>query len=179
LPALNDGFRALWEFVKNYLAPIMGNNFRLALEGIATLVATLITGFSQLVGFLNKAYTQMQNIVNLVNNNKSLFLGQAGLVGSLIGAFGGGKAAGGPVRSGTSYLVGENGPELFTPNASGMITPNNRLGGGNTTINLNVTGAIDPEGTARSIINVLNNSFYRGTGGANSLICADFWWLGY
>jgi hypothetical protein len=49
-----------------------------------------------------------------------------------------------------------------------MITPNNRLGGG-TTINLNVTGAIDPEGTARTIIDVLNNSFYRGTGGANSL----------
>ena len=169
LKPLNDGFRALWEFVKTYLAPLMGNNFRIALEGIATLVATLITGFSQLVGFLNKAYAQMTNIVNLVNQNKSLFLGQAGVVGSLIGAFGGGKAAGGPVRSGTSYLVGENGPELFTPNASGMITPNNRLGGGNTTINLNVTGAIDPEGTARSIIDVLNNSFYRGTGGANSL----------
>jgi hypothetical protein len=66
--------------------------------------------------------------------------------------------------------VGERGPELFTPNASGMITPNNRLGGSSgTIINLNVTGAIDPEGTARSIINVLNNSFYRGTGGANSL----------
>ena len=169
LKPLNDGFRALWEFVKTYLAPLMGNNFRIALEGIATLVATLITGFSQLVGFLNKAYAQMQNIVNLVNQNKSLFLGQAGLVGSLIGAFGGGKASGGAVRSGTSYLVGERGPEIFTPNASGMITPNNRLGGGNTTINLNVTGAIDPEGTARSIVNVLNNSFYRGTGGANSL----------
>jgi hypothetical protein len=51
-----------------------------------------------------------------------------------------------------------------------MITPNNRLGGGNTTINLNVSGAIDPEGTARSIINVLNNSFYRGTNGANNLV---------
>jgi hypothetical protein len=51
-----------------------------------------------------------------------------------------------------------------------MITPNNRLGGGGgSTININVTGAIDPEGTARSIINVLNNSFYRGTGGANTL----------
>jgi hypothetical protein len=64
--------------------------------------------------------------------------------------------------------VGERGPELFTPSSSGMITPNNRVGG-NTTINLNVTGAIDPEGTARTIIDVLNNSFYRGTGGANSL----------
>jgi hypothetical protein len=48
--------------------------------------------------------------------------------------------------------------------------PNNKLGGsGGSTININVTGAIDPEGTARSIINVLNNSFYRGTNGANSL----------
>ena len=171
LKPLNDGFRALWEFVKVYLAPLMGNNFRIALEGIATLVATLITGFSQLVGFLNKAYAQMQNIVNLVNNNKGLFLGQAGIVGSLIGAFGGGKAVGGPVTGGTSYLVGERGPELFTPNSSGMITPNNRLGGaGGNTINITVNGAIDSEGTARSIINVLNNSFYRGTGGATALV---------
>jgi hypothetical protein len=37
---------------------------------------------------------------------------------------------------------------------------------------LNVTGAIDPEGTARSIINALNSSFYRGTGGATALVVA-------
>ena len=128
LKPLNDGLRALFDFVKTYLAPLMGNNFRLALEGIATLVATLITGFSQLVGFLNKAYTQMQNIVNLVNNNKGLFLGQAGIVGSIIGAFGGGKATGGPVAGGTSYVVGEQGPELFTPSGNGFITPNNKNG---------------------------------------------------
>jgi len=33
------------------------------------------------------------------------------------------RAAGGPVTAGTSYLVGERGPELFTPGASGAITP--------------------------------------------------------
>jgi hypothetical protein len=170
LKPLNDGLRALFDFVKTYLAPLMGNNFRLALEGIATLVATLITGFSQLVGFLNKAYAQMQNIVNLVNNNKGLFLGQLGVVGSVIGAFGGGKATGGPVAGGTSYVVGEQGPELFTPSASGFITPNNKMGGStNNIFNITVNGAIDREGTARSIIDVLNNSFYRGTGGANNL----------
>jgi hypothetical protein len=38
-----------------------------------------------------------------------------------------------------------------------------------TTINLTVTGALDSEGTARTIVNTLNDSFYRGTGGANSL----------
>jgi hypothetical protein len=36
-------------------------------------------------------------------------------------------------------------------------------------ITINVNGAIDPEGTARTIVDTLNNSYYRGTGGANSL----------
>jgi hypothetical protein len=38
-----------------------------------------------------------------------------------------------------------------------------------TTINLTVTGAFDKEGTARTIVDTLNNSYYRGTGGATNL----------
>ena len=38
-----------------------------------------------------------------------------------------------------------------------------------TTINLTVNGAMDKEGTARTIIDTLNNSYYRGTGGATNL----------
>jgi len=38
-----------------------------------------------------------------------------------------------------------------------------------TVVNLTVNGAIDSEGTARTIVNTLNDSFYRGTGGASSL----------
>lgn len=40
------------------------------------------------------------------------------------------RASGGPVRANDSYIVGENGPELFSPNTSGMIVPNHQLGGG-------------------------------------------------
>ena len=36
-------------------------------------------------------------------------------------------------------------------------------------INLTVNGAVDAEGTARTIIKALNDSFYRGTGGASAL----------
>jgi phage gp45-like len=36
--------------------------------------------------------------------------------------------------------------------------------------NIYVTGAIDKEGTARTIYDVMNNSFYRGTGGAGNLV---------
>ena len=43
-------------------------------------------------------------------------------------AFGGAKAGGGPVSSGTAYLVGEQGPELFVPNVGGKIIPNGQSG---------------------------------------------------
>ena len=43
--------------------------------------------------------------------------------------WGGGQADGGPVSARTTYLVGERGPELFTPNKSGAIIPNDELGG--------------------------------------------------
>lgn len=37
------------------------------------------------------------------------------------------------------------------------------------TYNINVSGAFDKEGTAREIYNIINDSFYRGTGGAGNL----------
>jgi hypothetical protein len=37
-------------------------------------------------------------------------------------------------------------------------------------INVTVNGAIDPESTARQIVSILNDSTYRGTGGASALV---------
>ncbi len=53
-----------------------------------------------------------------------------GFFGALFTGLAGGRASGGPVSGGMSYLVGESGPEIFTPGASGAITPNSGLGGG-------------------------------------------------
>ena len=53
-----------------------------------------------------------------------------------------GKANGGPVAGGKPYIVGERGPELFTPGTSGMITPNHALGGGTTVVvNVDASGS--------------------------------------
>ena len=52
-------------------------------------------------------------------------------------------ADGGPVRGGSSYIVGERGPELFSPGVSGMITPNHALGG-----SVNVSVNVDASGTS-------------------------------
>lgn len=54
------------------------------------------------------------------------------------------RASGGPVMGGQGYLVGEKGPEWFTPNSSGTIIPNNMLGGGGgvqVNINIDLDGA--------------------------------------
>ena len=59
-----------------------------------------------------------------------------------------GRASGGPVSQGSSYLVGERGPEIFTPSGSGMITPNSAIGGN--TITVNVQGA-DPQAVVRAL----------------------------
>jgi hypothetical protein len=45
------------------------------------------------------------------------------------GLFGGARAGGGGVTAGTTYLVGEKGPELWTAPANGNIIPNHALGG--------------------------------------------------
>lgn len=51
----------------------------------------------------------------------------ANSLASLTNRFGGARAKGGPVRAGQTYLVGEEGPELFTAQSSGTIVPNHML----------------------------------------------------
>ncbi|MEO6226016.1 MAG: tail tape measure protein [Sphingomicrobium sp.] len=55
----------------------------------------------------------------------SLINGLGGLISSLAGSPG--RATGGPVTGGRSYVVGERGPELFVPPGGGRIE---QLGGG-------------------------------------------------
>ena len=52
------------------------------------------------------------------------------------------RASGGPVMRGGSYLVGERGPEMFSPGVSGMVTPNHALGGlTNIVVNVDASGS--------------------------------------
>jgi len=141
-------------FITKTLAPAWGTVLGAALQVVGKLISGLITGFGKLVGLINDVVDGIKAIINLVKNNPLV----RGISGVIDNVFGGGRAAGGPVNAGTTYLVGEKGPELFTPSNSGNIIPNNRLSassGGNT-ININVSGAIDPVGVARQIASILN-----------------------
>ena len=152
-------------FILTTLAPIIGDVLGLAFQVIGKAIGAVISLFANLVNIINGAVNAIKSLISIVANNPIV----SGIGNVISSVFGGGRAAGGSVSAGTSYLVGEKGAEIFTPSSTGVITPNNQMGG-NTVINLNVSGAIDPEGTARSIINVLNNSFYRGTSGAAALV---------
>jgi len=55
-----------------------------------------------------------------------------------IPGIGGFFADGGVTKPNKSYIVGERGPELFTPGVTGRVTPNHELGGGSTNIVVNV-----------------------------------------
>jgi hypothetical protein len=139
-----DEFKALFDFVKTYLAPLLGGALKIAIQAIGSALSAVINIVGDLIG-------GFRTLINL-----------AGKVGDFIGninPFGGGRASGGPVSMGKTYLVGEKGPELFSPSSNGNIIPNKALGGtsSGTTINISVSGAIDPASTARQIANLLKS----------------------
>ena len=183
-----DEFESFFEVVKA-AAPVVGSIIGTTFSVVGSIASTVLNLIANVLGALKGIINTAIDGINLVIKGINLIkpgddiasiakIGSTSLPiptgngtsvasSSLPSGFGT-RAMGGPVSAGSSYLVGERGPELFTPSKSGNITPNNSLGGN--TYNITVNGAIDSEGTARQIINVLNNSFYRGTGGATALV---------
>jgi phage-related minor tail protein len=67
-----------------------------------------------------------------------------GISGAILAGF---RAEGGPVSAGSSYVVGEKGPELFVPHSSGSIVPNGAMGSsgagaGGVTVNYNIAAGV-------------------------------------
>jgi tape measure domain-containing protein len=91
----------------------------------------------------------LKNIANKVLDvaiNFALFgaMSGTGTGGGLLGGLFKPRANGGPVTGGSTYLVGERGPELFVPGRSGSIVPNDKLGGGGSTsvvVNVDASGS--------------------------------------
>ena len=165
--ANKDEFETLFKFLKDFVAPLFGGVLKLAIQGIGialgvviNTVGILVNGFESLFNIVRSVVGAIQSLISLVANNPVV----SGISGAISSAFGGFRAAGGPVSAGKSYVVGEQGAEMFVPSSNGTIVPNGGMG---STFNITVNGAIDAEGTARTIVDVLNRSNARGTLGAN------------
>jgi phage-related protein len=165
--ANKDEFTALFKFLKDFVAPLLGGVLKIAIQGIGIalgvvigVVGNLVSGFQTLFGIVKSVVGAIQSLINLVARNPIV----SGISGAISSAFGGFRAEGGSVSAGKSYVVGERGAEMFVPSSNGTIVPNGGMG---STFNITVNGAIDAEGTARTIVDVLNRSNARGTLGAN------------
>ena len=116
------------------------SNFEKIGESIASGVSDNLTAAIQGTKTLGEAAKSILNDLSstLIRLGVNTILGgiAPGVFGSL--PMLGGKARGGPVKAGGSFVVGEKGPELFVPKRSGTIIPNDKLGGGSTNISVNV-----------------------------------------
>ena len=143
-------------------------SLRMQVELAETIGQTFKDGFKEAITGANSFGEAMRNVLNRISDKlldmaiESAFSG--GLFKTILGGLGsifsgglgdvqgnfmpsnptfrGAMATGGPVKGGSSYLVGEKGPEMFTPGVSGTITPNNALGGSvNVVVNVDASGS--------------------------------------
>lgn len=96
--------------------------------------------FRNMVNRMLADWASVESMGLLFGSNFSKTGELGGVFGSLASSigFGGGRAVGGPVYAGTSYLVGERGPEMFIPQTSGNIVSNDKLGSVSISVPVNV-----------------------------------------
>lgn len=164
----------LWESVQRQKVDTLRGDLLDSTEGwsqaasrsIADYVAALARGGSEAEEEANRIGQQIIDELSVTGNpdvntgrlERALGIARelAGAIRSINGGesasggggrrFGGGRAKGGPVHRGLTYLVGEEGPELFSPSSSGNITSNRKLGGGGLTIQGPLIGSLSVQG---------------------------------
>ena len=192
-------FKSIWTFVKDNLAPILGGAFKLALEGVALIIAGLVTAFSKFVGFLTSAFNGIKKIVDFIKDNPitNLFGGANDKSLKASVSFGGGATGGGVsvdtsgFQTGTPTSTFNPGADPYTftgaplsaysPAMQAAILRREELKaetarlraareGAGVPVTVNMGIVGDPESAARTIIDVVNKSQQRGTLGAGAFL---------
>jgi hypothetical protein len=181
--------KKIWEFTDKYLVPILGGAFKLALEGLGTILAGVVTTFSKFVTFITNAYNGIKKIIDFIKNNPitNLFDGGAkGLkasvpfpeeIGGGITVETGSMPSGGFTPSGITSMGNGYSTSLdaailrreeLKAETARLRAQREANAEARITVNMGVVG--DPESAARTIVDVLNKSQARGTLGAGSLL---------
>jgi hypothetical protein len=138
-----DFMVGIYNFAKDFLAPVIGKTLGLAFKSLGIFISGAIDIFADFVSNLTNIYNRIMGIINAIKS-------AASAVGSF---FGGGSST--PSSTTTTSV-----PKITSAPALPKVTvPSSQM-------NITVNGAIDPEGTARTIVSVMNNSAARGTLGA-------------
>lgn len=133
LDSLSQAWSTMWNGLKDVFIEIwdaITKIFDSVVDGISSAMEKLVSPIQKVIDLAERALAlaggAIKSAGGKISSAVSSILGR----GSSIT----GKAIGGPVLAGTSYMVGEKGPELFTPGQNGTIVPNGRLGGGGLTL---------------------------------------------
>jgi hypothetical protein len=143
----------------NFGGLFQGLSQQLGQFGLQKIEAPLLSklGFGKADGSASNPFSVRivggaENALGSVASNLGGKLGKVG--GFFASIFGGFRAAGGSVTAGQTYLVGERGPEPFTPSTSGTILPNSSLAGfgrGGDTYHIDASGSTDPAATEAAV----------------------------
>ena len=114
-----------------------------AMHGVVFEPGGLVPDLQSVIDKISGAPDSLANAISQFNTSGNRIVVPVDFVQSDIPPFYGyrpigfapGRASGGPVSSGQTYMVGEAGPELFTPTQSGTITPSGEFGGVSIAIN--------------------------------------------
>tara|TARA_R110002126_G_scaffold2251_3_gene12984 strand:- start:1266 stop:3503 length:2238 start_codon:yes stop_codon:yes gene_type:complete len=120
--------------------------------GAAGTAAAVVQG-----GLIAAAYAPAAAAVSLATLGANAVSANVGMASSFALAKGlsltGARELGGPVQRSGTYLVGERGPELFTPGQSGSITSNKDTNSGGNTANVTFNiNAIDTSDATRLLV---------------------------
>jgi len=113
-------------------------------SGVVDAITSAVEGTKTLSEVANNMLRNIANRLLDVAINMALFgaMSGTGTGGGLLGGLFKKRAMGGSVSGGSTYLVGERGPELFTPGRSGGIAPSGSFGDmGNITVNVDAGGS--------------------------------------
>ena len=125
------------------LAKKVNESFKKLKDTIAIDIGNGIKGLIRGTQSLNDVLTSVLDRIADAFLNQAIFgnFGGGSVTGGILGALGF-AANGGPVKGGKPYIVGEKGPELFTPGVSGNITPNHALGSSTSVVvNVDASGS--------------------------------------
>ena len=192
-----EEFATFIAFIQKYVVPVLVNVLGGAFKIVGEIAGGVINVIGAVVGGLNNLIAGAVAGINALIRvyNSIPFLPNVGLISapsisvpsvsipsvsstatvpkitvpSVSGGSGSGSTGGGGLVAAMSGAASASGTSYSTALSSSDAIRRAELATA-TTINVTVNGAIDSEGTARTIVNTLNDSFYRGTGGGGSLV---------
>jgi len=196
-----EEFTTFINFIQKYVVPVLvnvlGGAFKVVGEiaggvinvvgavigGLNTLISGAVAGINALIGLYNSV-PFLPNVSKITAPTISVPTVSVPSVTSTskvptisVPTVSGGS--GSTTTSGGGVAAAAAGAAMATPYSSALTQSaairraEAASGFNNSGINVTVNGAIDPEGTARTIVNVLNDSYFRGTGGAGALVGAN------